>query len=184
MEEALLKQTRDLIASRTGLLMRDQDDAMLHKVVAERVKVLNLSGVEQYCQLLESDAYIRHEREEIATHLTTGETYFFRDSGQHVLLQNRILPELIERRKLKRTLRVWCAACSSGEEAYSLAILLDELMADQSQWDILILGTDINHSAIEKARQGIYTEWSFRGMSDERRQRYFHRHKDTWVLDE
>ena len=184
MEEALLKQTRNLIASRIGLLVREQDDALLCKVVAERVRALNLSGVEQYCRFLDSDADIRHEREELAIFLTTGETYFFRDSGQHALLQDRILPELLERRKMEHALRIWCAACSSGEEAYSLAILLDELMADQSQWNFFILGTDINHSAIEKARQGIYTEWSFRGMSDERRQRYFHRHKDAWVLDD
>lgn len=184
MEEALLKQTRNLIASRIGLLVREQDDAMLRKVVADRVRVLNLSGAEQYCQFLGSDTGIRHEREELVIPLTTGETYFFRDSGQHALLQDRILPELLERRKMERALRIWCAACSSGEEAYSLAILLDELMGDQSQWDILILGTDINHHAIEKARRGIYTEWSFRGMSNERRQRYFHRHKDTWVLDD
>lgn len=184
MEEALLKQTRNLIASRIGLLVREQDDAMLRKVVAERVRALNLSCAEQYCQFLGSDEGIRHERKELVIPFTTGETYFFRDSGQHVLLQDRILPARLERRKMERALRIWCAACSSGEEAYSLAILLDELMGDQSQWNILILGTDINHHAIEKARRGIYTEWSFRGMSDERRQRYFHRHKDTWVLDD
>jgi len=184
MEEAHLKQTRNLIASRIGLLLREQDAAMLRKVVAERVSALNLSGAEQYCQFLGSDAGIRHEREKLVIPLTTGETYFFRDSGQHVLLQDRILPELLERRKMERALRIWCAACSSGEEAYSLAILLDELMGDQLQWNIFILGTDINHHAIEKARRGIYTEWSFRGMSNERRQRYFHHHKDTWVLDD
>ncbi len=184
MEDSLLKQARNLIARRIGLLVREQDDAMLRKVIAERVRALDLSGVEQYCQLLESDAGIRHEREELTVPLTTGETYFFRDSGQHILLQNRILPDLLERRKTERTLRIWSAACSSGEEAYSLAIVLDELMGDPSQWDILILGTDINRHAIEKARRGIYTEWSFRGMSDERRQRYFHRHKDSWVLDD
>lgn len=184
MEDAYLKLAKKLIASPIGLLVRDQDDELLRKVVAERVRALDLSGAEQYCQFLESEAGLRHEREELAILLSTGETYFFRDSGQHVLLQNRILPELLERRKTQRSLRIWSAACATGEEAYSLAILLDELMSDQSQWDIRILGTDINHHAIEKARRGIYTEWSFRGMSDERRQRYFHRHKDTWVLDE
>lgn len=184
MEEAHLKCIKKLISRQIGLLVREQDDELLRKVVAERVRALNLSGVEQYCQFLESDAGVRHERKELAISLTTGETYFFRDSGQHVLLQDKILPELLERRKMELTLRIWCAACSSGEEAYSLAILLDELLDDQSQWDIRILGTDINHHAIEKARRGMYTEWSFRGMSDERRQRYFHRHKDAWALDD
>lgn len=184
MEDTLLKRTISLIASRIGLLVHEQDDAVLHKVVAERVRALSLSGAEQYCQLLDSDANIRRERKELTSLLTVGETYFFRDRGQHALLQNSILPELLERRKAGRGLRIWSAACSSGEEAYSLAILLDELIADQSQRDIFILGTDINHSAIDKARQGIYPEWSFRGISDERRQRYFHRHKNTWVLDD
>ncbi|HXU92427.1 MAG TPA: CheR family methyltransferase [Gallionella sp.] len=183
MEESLLKRTRNRIASRIGLLMREQDEQLLSKVVAERVRKLNLSGEEQYFQLLGSDD-IRHEREALAIPLTAGETYFFRDSGQHALLRNHILPELIERRKTERALRIWSAACSTGEEAYSLAILLDELMADQSQWNISILGTDINRSAIDKAKRGIYREWSFRGVNDERRQRYFHRHKDTWVLDD
>lgn len=184
MERTLLKRTRSLIASRIGLLVREQDDELLRKVVAERVRALNLSGAEQYFQFLNSDTDMRHERAALAIPLTAGETYFFRDSGQHALLQKEILPELIGRRREERTLRIWCAACSSGEEAYSLAILLDELMTGQPQWNILILGTDINQSALDKARRGIYTEWSFRGMSDERRQRYFRPHKNTWVLDD
>jgi chemotaxis protein methyltransferase CheR len=184
MDETLIKRTRNRIASRIGLLVREQDEELLRKVVAERVRELNLSSVEQYFQLLSSDEDIRHEREVLAIPFTAGETYFFRDSEQHALLQNHILPELIEHRKTARALRIWCAACSTGEEAYSLAILLDELMSDQSNWDIFILGTDINRSAIEKARRGMYTEWSFRGMSDERRQRYFHRNKNAWGLDD
>lgn len=184
MEGAVPRHVRNLIASRIGLLIREQDDALLRKIIIERVRALNLSGAEQYCQFLESDADIRHERQELTLLLTVGETYFFRDLGLHTLLQNRILPELLEHRKAERTLRIWCAACSSGEEAYSLAMLLDESMVDLSQWNILILGTDINHSAIEKARKGIYTEWSFRSMSSERWQRYFRQHKNTWVLDD
>lgn len=184
MEQAIIERARNLIASRIGLLVRAQDDALLRKVIAGRVRALNFSGAEQYCQFLESDADIRREREALAIPLTTGETYFFRDGGQHAMLQGSVLPELLERRKAERALRIWCAACSSGEEAYSLAILLDELMDDPSRWNIFILGTDINRSAIEKARQGTYTEWSFRGMSGERWRRYFHRHKNTWALND
>ncbi|MFA6312269.1 MAG: CheR family methyltransferase [Sterolibacterium sp.] len=182
--ETLLKCSRNLIASRIGLLVPEQDQALLGKVVAERVRALNLADADEYCQFLASAEDLRHEREELAVLLTTGETYFFRDSGQYALLRDGILPELLERQKALGTLRIWCAACSSGEEAYSLAILLDESMSDRSQWNISILGTDINRQAIAKARQGIYTEWSFRNISDERRQRFFHRHKNTWVLDD
>lgn len=182
MEETLLKRIRNLIASRIGLLVREQDDALLRQVVAERVRALHLAGAAQYGELLASPADLRGEREALATLLTVGETYFFRDLGQHALLQGSILPDLLERRKTERTLRIWCAGCSSGEEAYSLAILLDELMTDPSAWKIFILGTDINPGAIEKAKRGRYTEWSFRGISSERRQRYFRQHENTWVL--
>lgn len=183
MEEALLKKIRNRIAERTGLLVRERDDAMLVRLFEARAKALDMTGAEQYCHYLETDAGILQERKELVIAFTTGETYFFRDSGLHQLLQETILPELIERNKRSRVLRIWCAACATGEEAYSLAILLDELMTDQSQWNICILGTDINPDAIEKALRGTYTEWSFRGMSSERRQRYFRRHKDRWILD-
>ncbi|MFA7279948.1 MAG: CheR family methyltransferase [Sterolibacterium sp.] len=183
MTETLLECSRNLIASRIGLLVPEQDGSLLRNVVAARVRALNLSDAEEYCHFLDAEDELRHEREKLAALLTTCETYFFRDSGLHALLQDRILPELVERQKALRTLRIWSAGCSSGEEAYSLAILLDELMPDQSQWRISILGTDINPKAIEKARRGIYTEWSFRSMSDKRRQRYFHRCKNTWVLN-
>jgi chemotaxis protein methyltransferase CheR len=183
MELALLKQTKDLIANRIGLLVREQDDALLHKVIADRVRALHLASAEQYCVFLGSDADIRLEREALANFFTTGETYFFRDSGQYALLQNQILPELLERRKRELALRIWCAACATGEEAYSLSILLDELMIDRSRWNIFILGTDINPDAIEKARLGIYTDWSFRGTSGERQQRHFRQNKSNWILD-
>ena len=184
MDATLLKKARDRIVERIGLLVREQDDAMLVGLFEARAKALEMTGAEQYCRYLETEAGIRHEQKELVIALTTGETYFFRDSGLHQLLQDRVLPELIERNNHARMLRIWCAACATGEEAYSLAILLDELMADQSQWSILILGTDINHHAIEKAVRGVYTEWSFRGMSSARRERYFRRHKDSWVLDQ
>lgn len=184
MDVCPLKQARNLIADRAGVQIREIDDTMLAKVVAERVQELHLAGIEQYCQLLSSDKGIRQEREALVIPLTAGETYFFRDSAQHALLQNRILPDLIERQKNERSLRIWSAACATGEETYSLAILLDELMPDQSHWNICLIGTDINRNAIEKARRGIYTEWSFRGISDERRQRYFHQAKTGWKIDD
>lgn len=184
MDEGSLDRVKELIARHTGLLIRPQDEPLLHRVIADRARALHLSSVGQYCHYLESPQGLRSEREELVIPLTTGETYFFRDSGQHALLKERILPDLLENRGAERSLRIWSAACATGEEAYSLAILLDELLRDPASWEILILGTDINHHALEQARRGLYTEWSFRGMSSERRQRYFQRHKGAWLLDE
>jgi chemotaxis protein methyltransferase CheR len=112
-----------------------------------------------------------------------GETYYFRDHGQFDLLFLRLLPELIERRSGERKLRLWSAGCSTGEEPYSIALLLDQLLPEREGWDILILGSDIDPAALEKARLGRYGAWSFRMMPPLPHQQYFHRQGDVWELD-
>ena len=115
---------------------------------------------------------------------TSGETYFFRDHGQFDLLRLRLLPELIERRRNTKALRLWSAGCASGEEAYSLAMLVDMLLPERDGWDILILGSDINQTALTKARRGRYGQWSFRMVPPALQQRYFRSLGDEWALDE
>ena len=118
------------------------------------------------------------------TRAVSGETYFFRDHGQFDLLRLRLLPELIERRRGAKTLRLWSAGCASGEEAYSLAMLVDMLLPERDGWDIVILGSDIDEAALAKARHGHYGPWSFRMMPPTLRQRYFRHVGDGWALDE
>lgn len=112
----------------------------------------------------------------LASHLTIGETYFFRDQKTLETLAGHILPELISaRRGHERRLRIWSAACCSGEEPYTLAILLHELLPDLPDWHITITATDINARFLHKAAAGTYGEWSFRGAPAWLRQRYFKR---------
>ncbi len=116
----------------------------------------------------------RAQIESLARHLSVGETYFFRDPGMFQALEQRILPSLIEaRRSSGRRLRIWSAGCCSGEEAYSVAILIHRLIPDFADWDVCILGTDIHCGFLKKAVQGVYREWSFRGVPDSVRQRNF-----------
>lgn len=119
-----------------------------------------------------------------AAHRASGETYFFRDHGQFDLLRLRLLPELMEKRRGARNLRLWSAGCASGEEVYSLAILVDMLMPERDAWDILILGSDIDQAALAKARHGCYRNWSFRALPPALQRRYFARQGDEWLLDE
>lgn len=114
----------------------------------------------------------------------SGETYFFRDKGQFDLLRLRLLPELIERRHKTKTLRLWSAGCSSGEEPYSLAILIDLLLPKRDDWKIFILGSDINPDLLQKAQQGHYRKWSFRMVPATLQQHYFRQSGDEWILDE
>ena len=114
----------------------------------------------------------------------SGETYFFRDQGQTDLLRLRLLPELIKRRCDAGTLRLWSAGCASGEEAYSLAMLVDMLLPQRDGWKIFILGSDINPAALAKARAGRYGPWSFRLTPPTLQQGYFRRTGDEWELSE
>lgn len=200
MNDLLIEDFIQLISAITGLHIREEDKQHLSKKLHTRIKALKLSAPEEYYQLLKpssvqsnslkqtSPPTNRREREwqELTLLLTTGETYFFRDRGQISLLKNRILPELINSKKYeaKRSLRIWSAGCSTGEEVYSLAILIQELIPEWNKWDILILGTDINSQSIEKAKRGIYDSWSFRMVEPKLKQRYFNQHRTAWKVDE
>ncbi|MBV9468122.1 MAG: tetratricopeptide repeat protein [Abitibacteriaceae bacterium] len=174
MEDALLQSFHKLLTSRTGLHIRDKDHEQFRRTLAFRMKELKLLRPEAYYQLLDNATpQSEVEWKQLMARLTNGESYFFRDKGQLTLLQQTILPELIERNRRRHILRVWSAGCSTGEEAYSLAILLHELLPHHTGWKLLILGTDINEEVLDKARQGIYSEWSFRMVDTELRQRYF-----------
>lgn len=112
--------------------------------------------------------------EVLARHLTIGETYFFREGAVYQILEEKILPEIIrERRRFDRRLRVWSAGCSSGEEAYTLAILIHRLIPDRKDWNLSILGTDINPISLQRAEKGEYGSWSLRECPAWVRERYF-----------
>ncbi len=193
LNEELLQRFIKLIAVHTGWYIRQQDWNSLSQKLQNRIKLLKITNPESYYQLLEADMEQSHQEwRQLAVLLTTTETYFFRDQGQFSLLRNQILPDLIDRKRKQRyssnevkpSLRLWSAGCSTGEEPYSLAILIKELLPEWETWDILILGTDINLETIAKARQGIYSSWSFRMVDPSLQGRYFQIWKGDWKIDE
>jgi chemotaxis protein methyltransferase CheR len=109
----------------------------------------------------------------IINRLTIGESYFFRNRPHFDALKEQILPAIIEANSRTRRLNIWCAGCAGGEEPYSVAILLREAFPKLEHWNIHILATDINTDFIAKARQGVYSRWSFRGVEEELIERYF-----------
>lgn len=117
--------------------------------------------------------------------ITIGETYFFRNQDQFNALRSDVLPALIEKRRKQgfRQLRLWSAGCASGEEIYSLAILLRELIPDIASWNIYLLGTDINSTSLDRARRGNYRAWSFRNETpDYLQDRWFNQSDDTYTV--
>jgi chemotaxis protein methyltransferase CheR len=184
LDTGLLQRFTQLIASHMGLQIRGVETEKLCQSLRSRMTHQQLLNPEEYYRLLATDtANSRHEWEELALLLTIGETYFFRDSGQFSLLRQQILPELIERNKGIRSLRIWSAGCSTGEEPYSLAILVRELLPTCSDWNILIVGTDVNKHAITAARRGIYRQHALRALDQGLRGRYFQPHRSDWELD-
>ena len=119
---------------------------------------------------------------DLVEHLTVGETYFLRDPAQVAALRETILPEVVQRRGEERRLRMWSAGCSTGEEPYTLAmLLLEKHLAD---WDLTIVGTDVNRESLRTAREGRYPAWSFRATPDYVRDRYFDPVHGGWRLIE
>ncbi|NMG45015.1 hypothetical protein GPA22_14905 [Aromatoleum toluvorans] len=167
-----------------GLRRRAGDEARLSGWLQPRLHALRLPSVAAYADLIAAGGEPgRHERERLMEHFSTGETYFFRDQGLFGLLAARILPELVARRSAQRTLRLWSAGCASGEEAYTLAMLIDEMAPELVGWDVRIAGTDINGDAIARARRGAYGQWSFRTLDEARKARYFRKSGREWQID-
>ncbi len=112
----------------------------------------------------------------LAKHLTIGETYFFRDKSLFEALKKDIFPKLITARyEDRKNIRIWSAGCCTGEEPYSLAILIDRMLSEWRKWKITLLATDLNARFLKKAEEGVYTNWSFRNTPEWIIKKYFRR---------
>jgi len=174
-EESEYQAVRAFIVRKTGLFFQENKRGDLLTVLQDRLVVLHrFAGLGAYLAFLEREEDGGRELRGLVSRLTVGETYFFRNQGQFSALRDRILPDIIKRRRGKnQCLRIWSAGCSTGEEPYSLAILLRELLADIGDWKIHILATDINEEALAAAREGVYRNWSFREVEEHYRHQFF-----------
>ncbi len=179
-------EARELIAGRLGLDFPDGRRADLEHGLARALRASRFRTPREYLSWLTAAPEADPELRRLAAHLTVGETYFFRDRACFDALRQHVLPALIAARRAEGMLRLrlWSAGCATGEEPYSLAILLDSLLPDRPDWAITILATDINAAALEVARRGLYREWSFRQNPPEVRGRHFRdRGDETFELN-
>lgn len=182
---------RELVLERSGLYFSekkkvDLESGLFKALAGSSVNLVSdRNNLDQYYHLLRDkfNPAGRAEMERLINCLTVGETYFFRDEGQFNALTTQVLPTLIAHKRaaaaavganIQPQLRIWSAGCATGEEAYSLAIILKELLPDIDHWYILILATDINQDSLTRAREAIYSDWSFREAEAKTMQtRYF-----------
>jgi chemotaxis protein methyltransferase CheR len=172
--EVLLQRLSDYLTARIGLQFAKRNWKDLQQKMSAAMTDFGFDRVEEFITWLLSLSPTQNQIETLAGHLTVGETYFFRERRAFEILEQSLLPALIaSRRKTERRLRFWSAGCSTGEEAYSLAILLDRLIPDLKDWNVIILATDINTESLRKAGEGIYSDWSFRDNPPWFKERYF-----------
>jgi chemotaxis protein methyltransferase CheR len=167
----------------TGLAYYADKDADLAARISARLSQLSLNSCRAYLELLKDPQAGESERHLLIGQLTIGETYFFRHVEQFDGLREVVFPDLIERNRERRTLRVWSAGCAIGAEVYSLAILLKEHFADRlAGWNVQIIGTDINQAFLARAARGEFDERALRSTPDEVRRQWFSQTGATWTI--
>ncbi len=177
--DILLSQLGELVAAQTGLHFPRARWRDFERALRSAATDFNFADVASFAQWLASASLSRNEIELLASHLTVGETYFFREKKSLEILEEHILSELIRaRRGDERCLRIWSAGCCTGEEPYSIAMLLNKLIPDLQAWNITILATDINARFLQKASEGVYNSWSFRETPPWYQERFFKRRAD------
>ena len=181
--DALLLQLSSVLAERMGLDFSRNRLRDLERGVVSAASELGFADPDECLRYLTLSTMTRAQLEILASHITVGETYFYRDSKSFEALKVRALPELTgARREGEQRIRIWSAGCATGEEPYSAAIMLDAAIPELGDWSVTILGTDINPRFLEKAQAGVYSEWSFRDTPQWVRERYFRKGRNGYSL--
>jgi len=174
MNDSQFNRLRKIIYDRSGIHFQDTKKYVLESRLTRRIEELNFDTFDQYLMYLTAGPYQTEEFQEMFNRITINETSFFRNEPQLQTFEERILPELLEARKATKTLRIWSAACSSGEEPYTLAIqIYRSLGVRLADWRIEILGTDISGKVLDIARSGRYHHYAVRSTPPAIISRYF-----------
>lgn len=175
----LLSSLSEFVAARMGLHFPRERWGDLARGVAAAARELGFQEAESCAQRLLSAPLGREQMETLASCLTVGETYFFREARSLEIFEQHILPELCRvRRQAQRHLRIWSAGCCTGEEPYSIAMMLDRSLPRTEEWSVSLLATDINPRFLRKAAEGVYGDWSFRSVPEWIKDRYFEKKKN------
>lgn len=172
-------RVKALVIERTGMAFYRERDDDFSRVLVERLASLGLRDCASYLD------HLHHGKEldELIAELTIGETYFFRYREQFDALRDIVLPQVLERNRPHKRLRIWSAGCSTGPEPYSVAILLQQRFGPRLEdWDVSVIGTDINQRFLARAREGLYDDWAFRSTPESLRNSCFIREGKRWRI--
>jgi len=183
-DETFIK-LRDYICKKTGIYFNERKKYFIEGRLAKRLQMLAIPSFEEYYKIL-TNGLNEEEFSYVCNIITVNETSFFRNEPQITAFQNRLAVELIEAKRLlgKESLKIWSAACSSGEEPYTIAMVyLEHLKPRYPDLTIEIIGTDINTAVLELAKRGVYTQYSLRSLPEEYL-KYFDKQDGTFKIKE
>ncbi|MBL9033003.1 MAG: protein-glutamate O-methyltransferase CheR [Phycisphaerae bacterium] len=184
MSTAEFHRLRQIIYDRSGIHFPDAKKYVLESRLSQRLGELEIENYSQYADLLSIGPYQAEEFQEMFNRITINETSFFRNVPQLEYFERETLPAILEKRRGVKRLRIWSAACSSGEEPFTLAILVHRTLGIRlADWKIEILGTDISEKALNVATEGAYTSYSIRGTPETVLHRYFRKQGETYTID-
>lgn len=172
----------NLVRDRSGLVLTEDKVYLLESRLVPLARQRGLNTLEDLAnELRRGDEKLK---EDITEAMTTNETFFFRDNKPFDTFKESILPHLLETRSTRKTLRIWNAACSTGQEPYSVAMLLKEEAARMPGWRVEILATDISNEVLEKAKSGLYSQFEVqRGLPIQLLIKYFQQMGEMWQID-
>lgn len=175
---------RDFIYSKTGIYFPEKKKYLIEGRLAKRLQLLNVTHFEEYLQLLKYGQRRESEFESLCNIVTINETSFFRNEGQMNAFQQKLAGEIIVKKTYgARTLRIWSAACSSGEEPYTLAMLyLEHLKPRYPDLQVEIIGTDINTAVVDMARAAEYSHYAIRSLPELYVKKYFDNYNGLYRL--
>jgi len=171
-----------LIYKKTGLYYEYNKKYYVQKRIEKRAESLEIDNLNEYYLLLRF-ADDEYEFEKLINELTVNETYFFRDFPQLRSFAEDVLPLFAKEKGNDKQIKIWSAACSTGEEPYTLSIILQEMLDDPEEWEIQILASDINTDVLKSARIGLYESRSVKDVPPEYLEKYFTRRNDKYLIN-
>jgi chemotaxis protein methyltransferase CheR len=169
--------------SAAGIALPESKATLVYSRLAKRLRALGLESFREYCALV-TDAKGLDERQQMIVALTTNVTRFFREPHHFEHLKEKVLPPLLASAKRGGAVRIWSAACSNGQEPYSIALTILSMMPDAPEYDIKILATDIDTQMLAEARAGVYSSQIVAAVPGELRARWFERDGDNFRVSE
>lgn len=178
MPDKVFERLSSFIYKAYGIKMPPAKKVMLQSRLQKRLREMNMNSYEDYCDFVLSKEGEALELVHMIDVVTTNKTDFFREPSHFDFLRQTVLPEFVARHKTKKTLKIWSAGCSSGEEVYTLAIVLSDFMEKNRNLDYSILGTDISSRILQKAVDAVYAEERIAVIPLETKRKYFLRSKN------